>query len=170
MSDWDSTAHVTRFEIARVLSYLPALEAMRTSSDDAPSSGRRMDTAVDPEPEVVKRFRQDLYDSGLILYDFDWIQWEREHRVRSDLEAIARADIETLRKVLTAHVRADRYFAGHLTDVCQKGIIPAAVRRMAAVSRRAASLAARRQRQSQSRRSRVIPLFGPDGSTSAQAG
>jgi hypothetical protein len=169
MSDWDSTAHVTRFEIARVLSYLPALEAMRRSADDAPPTRRGMDAVVDPEPEVVKRFRQDLYDSGLILYDFDWIQWEREHRVCSDVDAISRADLETLRKVLTAHVRADRYFAGHLADVCQRGIIPAAVRRMAAVTRRAVSLARREAKRSQHRH-RTLRLLDGDSSAPARAG
>jgi O-acetyl-ADP-ribose deacetylase len=47
-----------------------------------------------------------------------------------DPKAIAGADLLTLRKLLTAHVRGDRFTEGHLAAVLEKGHILAILKRL----------------------------------------
>jgi len=69
----------------------------------------------------VLNFVQDLYDNN-IIYSFDWPAWEKEaENLYNDPEALASADLDTLRKLLTVHVRKDRFSEGHLADVIRDG-------------------------------------------------
>ncbi len=71
--------------------------------------------------DEVLNFVQDLYDNN-IIYSFDWPAWQEEaERLHNDPEALASADLETLRKLLTVHVRKDRFSEGHLAAVIRDG-------------------------------------------------
>ncbi len=59
---------------------------------------------------------------------FDWVRWRAEV---SDPTALGGADVLTLRKLLTFHVRADRFSEGHLISAFEKGHITAILRRLA---------------------------------------
>lgn len=66
-----------------------------------------------------------------ILVPFDWMSWKEEaQRYRSQPGTLQEADLLTLRKLLTAHVRADRFTEGHLASVLESGHITAILRRL----------------------------------------
>jgi hypothetical protein len=80
-------------------------------------------------PEV-NNFVQTLYEQG-IIYVFDWTSWKEEaEHYQSDPHSLKGADILTLRKLLTAHVRADRFVEGHLASVFESGHITTILRRL----------------------------------------
>jgi len=75
-------------------------------------------------PEV-DRFVSALYAANLV-YPFDWGQFvERAQRYRDEPDLLASADLLTLRKLLTTHVRADRFNEGHLAAELESGHIVA---------------------------------------------
>ena len=70
-------------------------------------------------------FVEALYDCGLAL-SFDW---EGSELVKG--RGVASADLEAVRKALTAHVRVDRFMEGHLIVAIESGQVAALVRRLA---------------------------------------
>jgi hypothetical protein len=78
----------------------------------------------------VEDFIQTLYNQQVIIA-FDWMSWHQEVKgYVSDPDALQSADLLTLRKLLTAHVRADRLNEGHLGHVLESGHITAILRRV----------------------------------------
>jgi O-acetyl-ADP-ribose deacetylase len=62
---------------------------------------------------------------------FDWPAWHQEAvRYRENRGMISGADLETLRKLLTTHVREDRFAEGHLSSAFKSGEIVAILRRL----------------------------------------
>ena len=87
----------------RVLEYLPGFE--RRSS------------------EYAGAFVETLYAAG-VIDDFDTLQWREEaERLMSDTAALAAADEDTLRKLLTYHVRWDHFDNEHLQEAIESGHI-----------------------------------------------
>jgi hypothetical protein len=75
-------------------------------------------------------FVQALYDQQ-VVFSFDWSNWQQEaERFVSDPEALETADLLTLRKLLTTHVRKDRFVEGHLASVLECGHITVILRRL----------------------------------------
>lgn len=62
---------------------------------------------------------------------FDWTRWHaKAEPYTNSPEAVAGADLVTLQKLLTAHARAERFFAGHLCEVFKSGHLTAILRRV----------------------------------------
>ena len=78
----------------------------------------------------VRAFISALYQQN-IAFSFDWMSWGDEaRRYQLDSETLAQADLLTLRKLLTTHVRADRFTEGHLAAMLESGHIVAILRRL----------------------------------------
>jgi len=72
-----------------------------------------------------------LYDAGLIL-DFDWMEWTgRAQEYVNRPELIKDADLDAVCKLLTTHVRNDRFCDNHLSAMIRNGHIAAVLRRLA---------------------------------------
>ena len=118
----------------RLLAYLPALgdpasdpggwsEARQTESGAV-----HMPYAI--WPDVLEEFVQTLYSEGFIGA-FDWRQWAHGEgeRFMQDHEALSRASLDDLRRVLISHVRADRFNEGHLLAEYRAGTLAVILRR-----------------------------------------
>jgi len=112
-----------------VLAYLPYFENTKnvffTTSD----------AWVDPydfSPTVLD-FIETLHEESFIgLYDLD--KWQDEAvRYIEDPALLDKADLETIRKLLTLHVRKDRLCGGHLADMIACGQILAILQRLKAI-------------------------------------
>jgi hypothetical protein len=78
----------------------------------------------------VNDFVQTLYQQGIIIV-FDWTSWrEQAQCYQADPGSLAQADLLTLRKLLTTHVRSDRFLEGHLASVLESGLVTAILERM----------------------------------------
>ncbi len=83
--------------------------------------------------EVVRRFRAALDRHGWIV-SFDWPGWSQEARSYTDSpEKLAMADLDTIQKLFTTHIRAERFCEGHLASVVKSGHITALLRRLAEI-------------------------------------
>ena len=70
------------------------------------------------------------YVNGLVL-SFDRGAWPQEaRRYMSDHLLVASANLETCIKLLTAQLRAERFFYGHVQSVLKSGHITAILRRL----------------------------------------
>ena len=79
---------------------------------------------------VVEGFIHALYQHNIII-PFDWKSWSEEaQRYQSDPDALEGSDLLTLRKLLTTHVRADRFVERHLADLFRNGHVAAILRRL----------------------------------------
>jgi len=84
--------------------------------------------------EAVCSFTRTLYDNGWVE-PFDWVEWQAEANKYVDSpELIQSADAETIRKLLTTHVRKDRFCEGHLNAMFEKGHICALLQRLKQIS------------------------------------
>ena len=81
--------------------------------------------------EIVMEFIQVLYDNDWVTPQFDWGEWqESARRYIESREMVESADAVTIQKLLTTHVRADRFCEGHLASMFENGHIIAILRRL----------------------------------------
>ena len=74
---------------------------------------------------------QILYANDWVTPEVDWVQWQDVAVEYVDLqEKIDSADIVTLKKLFTTHVRKDRFCEGHLATMFENGHIVALLRRL----------------------------------------
>jgi len=118
-----------------VIKFLPIFEAI------GPNDFARIihsSDATEEEPTIghlkyhpaVYEFMQVCFENGLVL-SFDWGAWSHEaRRYMNDHLLVASADLETCVKLLTAHLRAERFCDGHLEGVLRSGHITAVLRRL----------------------------------------
>lgn len=119
---------VTPANLDKVLTFLPLFEG-QTHSLYTIDTERSIFYPYEYTPEVL-RFIQTLYNENLIFV-FDWSSWKEEAaRYMNDPELVARADLAVLRKLLTLHVRADRFNDGHIALMIDSGHILAILRRL----------------------------------------
>ncbi|MFO0914386.1 MAG: DUF6508 domain-containing protein [Pirellulales bacterium] len=84
---------------------------------------------LDYQDSVIK-FQKLLYEHGWID-PFDWVAWRttaQEYILQPN--KLASADLDVLRKLLTTHVRQDRFCEGHLASMFQNGHIVAILQRL----------------------------------------
>ena len=81
--------------------------------------------------EAVMEFEQILYANDWVTPKVDWDEWQdvAEEYVDSP-EKIQSADVVTVQKLFTTHVRKDRFCEGHLASMFESGHIVALLRRL----------------------------------------
>lgn len=108
----------------RLLSYQEAL--MRNMGERAERAVRDVEADDVFRNPVYREFLTQLDFSGLVE-PFDYSAWLAQEGItiiggkqeRSDL--IGHADLETLSKLVTAHMRIDRFVEGHLNQLMEEG-------------------------------------------------
>ena len=117
--------------IGAILRFLPVLESPGFAFGEVVAQPGTFGYArMAPE---VDAFVQALCDNGWVE-PFDWSGFQDEaigyFEEPSRLET---ADLETIRKLLTLHVRKDRFCEGHFLEMLNAGHIQAVLRRLAAL-------------------------------------
>jgi len=80
----------------------------------------------------VDAFLKGLYEHRFVI-PFDWSNWERLPHYKERPDAVATAPLEDCLKLLTAHVRADRFVEGHLASTLESGELQRLLRRIQAL-------------------------------------
>jgi len=128
------TRSISPDHVKVLLRYLPYFE-QRDQSLGTPPDVRTENGVAEIIPAFLSRraaaFVQACYDSGFVQA-FDWPKWQSNAaRLLKDEEAFFRtADLETLVKLLTTHIRKDRFVDGHLLCVMESGHIGRILRRL----------------------------------------
>ena len=80
--------------------------------------------------EEIDDLIRDLYENGFV-YPFDWGSWQEEAvRLYENPDCLLESDIKTLQKLLTVHVRKERFCEGHLADIVENGHLLAILKRL----------------------------------------
>jgi hypothetical protein len=120
---------ITAKQFDAILPFLDAFERMGFKCGEWPDASESLIphfTGSDP----VEAFVQTLNDNGWIE-DFDWGGWQDTAAQYVDSpERLASADPETIRRLLTMHVRKNRFCEGHLACMFENGYIVALLRRL----------------------------------------
>jgi hypothetical protein len=128
--DHEPLATPGRDNIREVADYLPVLESIapadRVWSQDA--SGCEYHPLIE---SLLDSFRLNHF-----VQIFDWVQWQPQAEpFLENILLIEQADLETCVRLITLHVRKERFCAGHVGDVIASGHISAILRRLADLSR-----------------------------------
>ena len=120
--------HGTRAAIDALLPFLPTFESDRFRAGEW-----HVEEGVMPffsPDEEVGRFVEALYEHGWVV-PFDWPAWREEaERYVGSPESVAGADLDTIRRLLTTHVRQDRFCDGHLAEMIRNGHVAVVLRRL----------------------------------------
>lgn len=124
----DDFPKLTTENIDAILCFLPIFEAPGFKFGRCDSNNSLLSYYT--LGEDAGRFYHALYEHNWII-KFPWMNWDEGRRLYharpTQLDGV---DLETLRKLLTAHVRQDRFCEGHLGDVFESGHLLAILRRL----------------------------------------
>jgi len=82
------------------------------------------------EAPELDQFVSELYNIDFLI-QFDWPDWQDEAvRFYQEPDLLEQADLTTIRKLLTLHVRKDRFSNGHLSAMFENGHIQKILRRL----------------------------------------
>lgn len=131
----DHIGGVPASSLEALAKFLPAMEAPdfyagRITADSTQNGVRQMPHAH--HAPITIQFHQAAYENGWVLRDFDWMEWVSSEEAQSLLaseEAIGRASASQLMKLVTVHVRSERFSEGALLRAFESGLILAIVRR-----------------------------------------
>jgi hypothetical protein len=116
---------ITKENIENVVAILPDLD--RISSDQISSLGRGLEPTYHPHVLLLMRTLQ----LNNFIQPFDWTAWQSEAANFVDKPgAVMTADLETCSKLLTLHVRKERFCGGHFGAMVGKGHIATILRRL----------------------------------------
>jgi len=81
--------------------------------------------------EKIREFLTELDVSGFNLV-FDYQAWMEEQTsgFHKDVTFLQKADLDTLRKLMTSHIRIERFVAGHLKELFDNGYMVAFLNRL----------------------------------------
>jgi hypothetical protein len=120
----NAASHIGPRQLDAVLGFLPTFESPGYQFGEWNGAGYFSYSSE------VNDFIKTLYAQDVII-SFDWTSWRREaQRYQTDPRTLETADLLTLCKLLTLHVRADRFSEGHLANVLESGHITAVLRRL----------------------------------------
>jgi hypothetical protein len=117
---------LTREGIRKILEFLPQFQDKSFIAGQWHSS-RKIGKNTSSFPyfeysDLVSKFIQTLYDEGLI-YHFDWSSWNYGIKLTQNHNLLQKANLLTLRKLITAHIRRERFCEGHLASAFQSGLV-----------------------------------------------
>jgi hypothetical protein len=115
-------------QIESILKFLPIFETPGYQFGHWSITSNGISPSFNFNHEVTE-FIRTLYKHDFIVR-FDWSNLHREvFLYQTGMAAIQNADLITLRKLLTAHIRADRLVEGHLAKLFESGYMTAILRR-----------------------------------------
>jgi len=112
--------NITIENINRILEFLPYFESTDNKFFKIDTTDLMYPYLYDKK---VLDFEKALYDEN-IVYSFDWAEWQSEaEKYFNNPELLKTTDIETIRKLLTLHVRKERFCSGHFASMISSGHI-----------------------------------------------
>jgi len=120
---------MTKVQIDKLLSFLPGFEDMEREFGDMKISNGHFPYCV--YDDDVEKFNQAIYDDDWPVPSYDW---SKDQEMIMDDEAIAKADIMDIRKMLTIFVRKERFCEGIQMQLLRQGRVQAVLKRLATIA------------------------------------
>jgi hypothetical protein len=129
----DESQEPTEADLAAVAGLLAEIEQIEAKPAEW-SGGRQSDGSIQMpfvmyEPAAARLLRA-LYDRKVVILGFDWTSWQDEARRFLDPDVVRTASLVEVRRLLTLHVRADRFVEGHFAEMIANGHVSALLRRL----------------------------------------
>lgn len=124
----------TAEQMDRLLAFLPVFERPdfvpawdRQVPEELKGSFMEMEEEWAPELEA---FHQAIYEEGF-AFSFAWSEWQEQAAAYvNHPETLAQADLQDLCRLLTTHVRTERFCANHLPSMVRCGHITRLLQRL----------------------------------------
>lgn len=114
--------------IQGLLAFLPLLQH---PSPDYSRIGYWGDMTSRVSAATARDLFQYLYNNGFVLKDFDWEAWsDKGVSYMENRQKLQTADMNTLHKIITTHLRADRFVEGHYDVIIENGFLADILERM----------------------------------------
>jgi ADP-ribosyl-[dinitrogen reductase] hydrolase len=133
---WREDPPLTSDNLQAVLKFLPVLQRPDFSPGEWITQQESL-PYFNYTPEVLD-FIRTLSSNGSIQ-PYDWMNWHEGEQLVGTPELLGKANLQTLRKLLTAHVRADRFIEGYLAGTFESGHMTLILKRMVEIYRSRAS-------------------------------
>ena len=120
--------------IAALTRFLPVFESPDFSFGEVGGGGANDEGVItmphfSPGPEAMA-FQRAVYDYGWAV-NFDWPSWQdKAARFVNEPETLASASVEDIERLLTTHLRKERFCEGHLASMYECGHLTAILRRL----------------------------------------
>lgn len=130
------TDKITRKCIDNVVSFIPKLQSIGTDDiakwiepQKAPDGTLRF--SLDPKYNpIITSLIEAFYENNFVQ-PYDWPHWQADaERLIADPTRLANVSLETCTKLITLHVRGDRFCGGHFGAMVRTGHILAILRRL----------------------------------------
>ena len=128
----DDRNTINREGLEELIALIPEMESYHGSwgEHDITSDGNTVFLGAYKFSDITGMVHSCIHSSGLI-YPFDWKNWQEEAaRISGDPELIAQIDLLEIRKLLSLHVRMDRFCEGHFAAMCEAGVILLILKRL----------------------------------------
>lgn len=122
--------------INEVVSFIPKLQSIPAEKIARWGHGEGTDGAreLSLEPSyhpVIRELMRSLNEYHFVQ-PFDWSRWQpTAEKIFHEPSLVAKASLETCAKLLTLHVRKDRFRGGHFGEMVRSGHISAILQRLA---------------------------------------
>ncbi|MBD2253389.1 hypothetical protein H6G14_19105 [Nostoc parmelioides FACHB-3921] len=125
------SSSVTLQNIDNVLTFLTLFSSQNCQLYDIQTEPLTLDPYC--YSKEFNRFITALY-AGNFVISFDWTNWQDEaNRFVTNPELLNLADISTIQKLLTSHVRKERFCSGHLAQMIDNGHLLTILQRLQAI-------------------------------------
>ena len=132
-----SIKKVTKEGIAKVLTFLPFVRDINQSAGQVLGSERHGEIVSMPYASLSERateFVDACYQANLVQ-SFDWTAWaEKNAALAHEGKGLESADLDCIIRLVTAHLRADRFVEGHLLEVLKSGLMRRILERLQEIS------------------------------------
>lgn len=122
--------------IDKVVLFMPKLQSIPAADIARWGSGEGTDGALELSLEptyhpVIRELMQSLNENHFVQ-PFDWPRWQpTAEAIFREPGRISKASLETCIKLITLHVRKDRFSGGHFGEMVRSGHVSAILRRLA---------------------------------------
>ncbi len=131
----NSPDRISKEGLERLLSLIPELEDHEGSfgEHDFTEEGNTLHIGPFNYSPLLGEIMSGIHEAGL-RFPFDWPSWQDEaERIYDEPGELEKADLETIRKLLTLHLRKERFCEGHLAAICESGLMLSTLRRLKAL-------------------------------------
>jgi len=119
-------------ELELLLSLIPELQSHEGpfGEHDFSTEGDTLHMGPFIYSPLLEKISSGIQESGL-KFPFDWPAWQDEaQRICYEPGLLESADLETIRRLLTLHLRKERFCEGHLAAVCEEGLMLRTLQRL----------------------------------------
>ncbi|HTR24879.1 MAG TPA: DUF6508 domain-containing protein [Terriglobales bacterium] len=127
--------------IDKVVSFVPKLRSIAAENiarwGDGKATDGVLELSLEPSYHPVVRELMHSLNENHFVQPFDWSRWQSTaEKIVREPTGVSEANLETCIKLMTLHIRKDRFCGGHFGEMVRSGHISAILQRLAELRER----------------------------------